>query len=108
MCSSAGDYRNQVTLWEVLGSLMYRPGKRLKDVSCPVLLVSGDADTVAPAVSQRPWALGRDNVTMRIGPFNHFAPFGRDAEASIAADVTFLRLHVSRRNPGRGASKDDR
>jgi hypothetical protein len=46
MSSSAGDYRNQVTAWEVLGSLVYRPGKEFKDVSCPVLLVSGDADTV--------------------------------------------------------------
>lgn len=94
MSSSAGDYRNQVTTWEVLGSLVYRPGKRLKDVSCPVLLVSGDADTVTPATSQRPWAQGRDNVTIRTGPFNHFDPFSRDSEASIAADVAFLRLHV--------------
>ncbi len=106
--SSAGDDRNQVTLWEVLGSLMYRPGERLKDVSCPVQLVSGDADTCTPATSQRPWAQGRDNVAIGTGPFNHFGPFGRDSEASVAADIAFLRLRISRRNPGRGASKDDR
>jgi pimeloyl-ACP methyl ester carboxylesterase len=87
---------------------MYRPGKGLKNISCPVLLISGDADTCTPATSQRPWARGRDNVTIKTGTFNHLGPLGPDSEASIAADVTFLRLHVSQRNRGRGASKDDR
>jgi hypothetical protein len=84
---------------------MYRPGKRLKDVSCPVQLVSGDADTCTPATSQRPWAQGHDNVAIGTGPFNHFGPFGRDSEASVAADIAFLRLRISRRNPDEEQAK---
>jgi hypothetical protein len=37
---------------------------------------------------------GRDNVTIRTGPFSRFDPFGRDAEASIAAGIAFLHVHM--------------
>ncbi len=84
---------------------MYRPGKRLKNVSFPVQLVSGDADTCTPATSQRPWAQGRDNVTIRTGPFN---PFGRDSKTSVATDIAFLRLHISQPLPRTRSKQDDR
>jgi hypothetical protein len=63
---------------------------------------------VLAQTSQRPWARGRDNVTIRTGPFNHFDPFGRDSEASIATDMAFPAIALLQRNPGRGASKNDR
>ena len=39
-------------------------GKKLKDVSCPVLLVSGDADAATPATSKRPGLTAMSMATL--------------------------------------------
>lgn len=87
-----GGYTNAVTAWEVLDLLRFRPGRKLAQVTAPVLMVIGTNDTVTPPGPQRRLAraVGADLVEL---PINHFDPFRKATHFDdvLAAQVGFLR-----------------
>lgn len=77
---------------DLLGWLAYRPGRRLAQLRCPTLLVSGDRDTVTPPGPQRRLAAANPAVEVLTGPWNHFDVFRSDGAFPELAErmVSFL------------------
>ncbi|MHB1488653.1 MAG: hypothetical protein ACYCS7_14810 [Acidimicrobiales bacterium] len=71
--------------------MFFRPGRRLKEVRCKVLMLSGDADTVCPPGPEPKAPRGLANVRLETGSFNHFDPFLRRFDELIQPQVGFLR-----------------
>src|SRR5690554_7190857 len=46
--ATKSDYDNRVTARSLLNMGPYRPGKRLKDIRVPLLIIGGTRDSVAP------------------------------------------------------------
>lgn len=94
--ASEGSWRNQAAVWEALQAAFYRPGRKLKNVACPVLVHLGERDTVTPPQSIRPYLRGVADLELNVGDFHHFDPFHRLAEESVRVDIDFLTRHLLR------------
>lgn len=71
-------WTNAVSPLDALKWLGYRPGRKLSQINCPTLLVSGDHDTVTPPGPQRRFARANHRVELLTGPWNHFDVFRGD------------------------------
>lgn len=86
-------WTNAVAPWDALKWLVYRPGRKLDQVTCPTLLVSGDYDTVTPPGPQRRLAASNPCIEVLTGPWNHFDAFRADRAFPELANrmTTFLK-----------------
>jgi uncharacterized protein len=91
------DYDNRVTARSLLSMGPYRPGKRLKDIRVPFLIIGGTRDTVAPFNEDTIRRLKNPYIQVQTIEANHFEPYFEPAfSASIALQLAFLRsLQVS-------------
>lgn len=87
-------YRNEAAAWETFLSAFYRPAKKLRNVTCPTLVVSGDRDTVTPSKPQRRAAARCPSATLKQMPWNHFDPFHRTMAQAVEIEVDFLHQHL--------------
>lgn len=86
------EYVNEVTAWEVLEQLRFRPGRKLTSVMAPVFMLIGTRDTVTPPGPQR--RAGRAaNAEIVEMPANHFDVFRQSVafDQAHAAQLDFVR-----------------
>jgi pimeloyl-ACP methyl ester carboxylesterase len=84
---------------------LYRPGRVIGRVRCPLLVVVCDQDQsalAAPATRAAARAPRGELVTVRGG---HYAPFLAGHEDAVQAEVAFLRRHVSQSDPNARGSE---
>lgn len=93
---AGSEFRNEASIWETFTAVFFRPGRHLKQVSCPVLMLSGDKDSVCPPGPQRKAARDLTNVTLETGPFDHFDPFLRQFDELIKSQIAFLHEHLKK------------
>lgn len=80
----------RITLW-VSG---YRPGRRAKDIRCPILFCVGDRDVTTPPEPAIKAAMAAPRGELRRYPVAHFAGYvGEWFERFTADQVDFLRRH---------------
>lgn len=71
------------------------PGRRAKDVTCPILFAVCEADTVAPAGPTKKYAARAPRGEVTLHPVGHFDIYvGQDFERNVADQLGFLARHV--------------
>ncbi|GAC1611437.1 MAG: alpha/beta fold hydrolase [Mycobacteriales bacterium] len=95
LTAEQSSYRNEAAAWETFLSVFYRPGSKLKNVTCPTLILSGDRDTVTPPKPQRRAAAQCASATLQQMPWNHFDPFHRKMDEAVDAEVSFFLTHLA-------------
>lgn len=86
------DYDNRVTARSLANMGPYRPGKQLKNVRVPFLIVGGTRDTVAPFNEDAIRRVNNPHIQVRTIEANHFEPYFEPAfSVSIEYQLTFLR-----------------
>lgn len=87
-------FENLCTPWEVLAFVTYRPGRRLTDITCPIMAVLATNDTVTPTGPQRR-ALRAAGAQITEVPGGHFAPFlaSQQFDRALGYIAGFLREH---------------
>ena len=89
------EYRNDVPARVALEIPLDRPGRRTRDVRCPILFCVCDADSVAPADATLRHAAKAPQGTIRRYPVGHFDIYmGDDFERVVADQLDFLTAHV--------------
>lgn len=87
-------FRNEVAARFAFQLPRYRPGRRLREVRCPVLLCLCSEDSVAPTTRTRRYAAGT-RTRIREYPFGHFAIYlGGQREVVLHDQLEFLRREV--------------
>jgi uncharacterized protein len=92
------DWPQVVAARSALRITIYRPGRAAARVRCPLLVLVCDDDQSAlagPAIRAASRAPAGELVRL---PGGHYAPFLGGHEAAVAAEVSFLRRHVSGRS----------
>jgi pimeloyl-ACP methyl ester carboxylesterase len=92
------DWPQVVAARSALRITMYRPGRSASRVQCPLMVLVCDDDQSAlprPAIRAAGRAPAGELVRL---PGGHYAPFLDGHEAAVAAEVSFLRRHVSGRS----------
>lgn len=92
-------WRQEIAARSVLPIGGYRPGRDAARVRAPLLVIVADDDTsalAAPAVAAARRA--PDGTVVRV-PGGHYAPFLDQHDAVVAAELAFLRRHLT---PGAG------
>lgn len=97
--AAGAPFNNDVTARIALQIPSYRPGRRLAQVKCPVLLCVCDHDTVAPAEAALKYARTTTNAVVKRYPIGHFdiyfdAPF----EHAVEDQLAFLEQHLAVRS----------
>lgn len=86
------DYDNRVTARSLLTMGPYRPGKCLKDIRVPTLIVGGTKDSVAPFDEDAIRRVNNPCIQIQTINANHFEPYFEPAfTQSIDCQLTFLR-----------------
>lgn len=98
--SPDGSFRNEVAAWDAAGIAFYRPGRLIRDIACPALVICGEHDTVTPPASQLPFARSGRDMDVRVEPFNHFDPFSSAHDSVLDIAVPFLRQRLGDRQAG--------
>lgn len=89
------DYPIWVWARVALQIMVYRPGKRLKDVRCPTLVCVCEKDSVAPAKVAVKYANEAPNAELRLYPCGHFdIYFDEPFERAVSDQVAFLQKHL--------------
>ncbi|MET9328648.1 alpha/beta fold hydrolase [Tsukamurella sp. NPDC003166] len=71
------------------------PGRRIKDIQCPLFLAICERDTVAPAGPTRKYAAQARDADVKLYDAGHFDIYvGDDFERNVADQLDFLRRHV--------------
>jgi uncharacterized protein len=87
-------FRNEVAARFAFQLPRYRPGRRLRELRCPVLLCLCSEDSVAPTTRTRRYAAGT-RTQIREYPFGHFALYVRPEREVVLYDQrAFLRREV--------------
>jgi pimeloyl-ACP methyl ester carboxylesterase len=90
------DFRNEATARAVLDVLRYRPGRRARDVRCPMHVTICTQDSVAPAGATRRHVARAPRVEVVERPVGHFDIYvGEEFERVVVAQVEFLRRTLS-------------
>ncbi|MGH2922407.1 MAG: alpha/beta hydrolase [Solirubrobacterales bacterium] len=93
---SEKEYRNDVPARVALEIPFDAPGRRTRDVSCPILFCVCDADSVAPADATLRHAAKAPHGTILRYPVGHFDIYLSDYFERVVADqLNFLTAHVS-------------
>jgi len=88
------DWQQAVAARSTLSLAGYRPGRDAARVRCPLLVMVCDQDQTAlaaPAVAAARRAPHAELIQL---PGGHYAPFTSMHEQAVAAQLTFLRLHL--------------
>lgn len=90
------DWCNELTARTVLTLGLYRPGRKLARLRCPVLVQICDEDSVAPArASTAMVARGGDHITERHYRIGHFDIYrGAGFRQSSADQLAFFKRHL--------------
>jgi pimeloyl-ACP methyl ester carboxylesterase len=78
-------FRNEVAARFAFQLPRYRPGRRLRELRCPVLLCLCSEDSVAPTARTRRYAAGT-RADIREYPFGHFAIYGEPERGVVLHD----------------------
>lgn len=90
------EYRNDVPARVALEIPLDRPGRRARDVGCPILFCVCDADSVAPAHATLRHAAKAPHGTILRYPVGHFDIYlGHYFERVVADQLNFLTSHIS-------------
>ncbi|HEY6562477.1 MAG TPA: hypothetical protein VI072_34650 [Polyangiaceae bacterium] len=93
---SGGPFNNDVAARIALRILNYRPGRKLAQVRCPVLLCVCDRDTVAPARAALAYAETAAHAVVKRYPVGHFdIYFDAAFEQAVADQLAFLNQHLA-------------
>lgn len=75
--------------------IRYHPGRRARDVACPILFVVAERDSVAPPARTQHWVAQAPAAEIVLTPTGHFDLYVGDAFATnIARQLDFLTRHV--------------
>jgi pimeloyl-ACP methyl ester carboxylesterase len=92
---SEDEYRNDVPARVALEIPLDAPGRRAREVRCPILFCVCDADTVAPATATLRHAAKAPHGEIRRYQAGHFDIYtGEHFERVITDQLTFLAKHV--------------
>jgi fermentation-respiration switch protein FrsA (DUF1100 family) len=93
---SGGPFNNDVAARIALRILNYRPGLKLAEVRCPVLLCVCDRDTVAPAKAALAHAESAAHAVVKRYPIGHFdIYFDAAFEQAVGDQLAFLTQHLA-------------
>jgi fermentation-respiration switch protein FrsA (DUF1100 family) len=88
------DWEQTVAAGSALRMAFYRPGRAAANVACPLLVVVCEDDT--SVLVQPPAGAARrapQGELVRL-PGDHYAPFMESYDATVAAELAFLRRHL--------------
>lgn len=86
---------NRVAARIALKVMFARPGKSVKDLTCPTLICACEDDTVAPYKPTAKFAAQSDLVTLKSYPIGHFDIYvGEAFETAVTDQVEFLRREL--------------
>ncbi|MHA7653297.1 alpha/beta hydrolase [Mycobacterium sp. ML4] len=89
------ELRNEVAARIGLQVLLYRPGRRTAEISCPILFCVCETDSVAPAKATLRHAAKAPRGEIKTYPEGHFAIYVGDAFERVVADqIAFLDKHL--------------
>lgn len=95
-----GEYRNDVAARFAFGIIRYFPGRRARDVRCPILFAIAEHDSVAPARAAQKYAAQAPRGEVRLYDAGHFDIYGGDVfERNVADQLAFLAHHVPAPGP---------
>jgi uncharacterized protein len=95
IAAGGAPWRNEVCARVGLKIPLHAPGRRVKDIHCPVLFCVCEPDTVAPAKATQRHARKAPKGEVRLYPHGHFEIYLGDAfERVIADQLEFLSRHV--------------
>lgn len=90
--ATKSDYDNRVTARSLLNMGPYRPGKHLKNIRIPLLIIGGTRDSVAPFDENTIRKANNPCIQIRTVEANHFEPYFEPTfSTSIEYQLTFLR-----------------
>jgi pimeloyl-ACP methyl ester carboxylesterase len=88
-------FRNQVAARVALDIPRHFPGRKARNISCPVLFCVCDKDSVAPAKATLRHARNAPGGEIRVYPNGHFDIYvGEPFERVVSDQVEFLQRHV--------------
>lgn len=89
------ELRNEVAARIALALPRYRPGRRARDLRCPMLFCICEHDSVAPARRSVRHARRASRADIVVYPIGHFDIYvGEWFERAVAGQLAFLRRHV--------------
>lgn len=90
-------WRNLTTLLSLERYAAYKPGTSLPNVTVPLLVVFGDADTITPTdLIEEAFARASPNVTALRVSGGHYSVYGVHRERCATAAAAFLAEHLLR------------
>jgi pimeloyl-ACP methyl ester carboxylesterase len=89
------EWRQEVAARSALGVAVYRPGRYAHRVRCPLLVMVCDQDQSALAEPAARAARRAPRGELIRLPGGHYAPFLDQHEPAVAAQLTFLRHHLT-------------
>lgn len=89
------DFRNELAARIGLQVTMYRPGRKARDIACPILFCVCETDSVAPAAATLRHAAKAPRGEIKLYPEGHFAIYlGEAFERVVADQIAFLDKHL--------------
>lgn len=89
------DVRSDVAARFALDIVRHFPGRRAKDVTCPILFAICESDSVAPPGPTRKYAARAPRGEVTLHQAGHFDIYvGEDFERNVADQLGFLARHV--------------
>ena len=88
-------FRNQLAARLALQIVRHRPGRKARNIACPILFCVCKADSVAPAPTTLRHAAKAPRGEIKLYPEGHFAIYVDDAFDRVVADqLAFLDKHL--------------
>ena len=88
-------WRNEVVARFTLTTALYRPGRSVARVRCPLLVSLADGDLIVPAAPALKMARTAERGELRRYPVGHFSMyFGTGFDRAVADQRAFLRRHL--------------
>ncbi|MGW0815845.1 alpha/beta hydrolase [Streptomyces viridiviolaceus] len=92
---TASSHRNELAARIALNLIRYRPGRRARDVACPILFGLCERDSVAPSATAQRYAATAPRAETRLYDCGHFDTYlGPDFERAVADQLAFLTRHI--------------
>jgi dienelactone hydrolase len=90
------EWQNRVAARSLLGIAAHRPGRKAADIRCPILLVVGQNDTIAPAGPALTVAERAPKSELYRSAGGHYDVYegGEDFDNVVRVEVEFLRRHA--------------
>jgi uncharacterized protein len=90
------EWHNRVAARSILGIAAHRPVRKAADIRCPILLVVGENDTIAPAAPALRVAERAPKAELYRSRGGHYAVYkgGEDYDNVVRVEIEFLRRHA--------------